>query len=196
MQRGEIARVLAVLSEMYDITISELSTEIWFNTLRDFDIKDVERATIQYMRTGHYKPKPADIIDLIISDKLAQAEQPAELSAEKAWSMVYKAICNSTYNSVKEFEKLPDIVQQAVGSADNLRGFAIDNNFNLGVAQSNFIRAFNTLQKRRDNDRQLKINAVKRGELPLQALNTLLGIEGGTEHEQLIDKSGEVKGIA
>lgn len=190
MQRGEIAKVLAVLSEMYDITISELSTEIWYNTLKDFDINDVEKATIQYVRTGRYKPKPADIIDLIIQDKLSQISTPETLSAEKAWSLVYKAICNSTYNSVKEFEKLPDIVQEAVGSADNLRGFAIDNNFNLGVAQSNFIRAFNTLQKRAENDRQLKIDAVKRGELPLTALNTFLAIEGDSKNEQLIDKGG------
>lgn len=168
MKREEIVSVLKVISETYDVQFTELSMEVWFNSLKDFDIKDVQKATWQYVRIGHYKPKPADIIDLIVSNNVPQ--QPEEMSAQEAWSLVYKAICNSAYNSITEFEKLPEMAQKAVGSADNLRSYALDYDFNIGVAQSNFLKAYNTLMERKKNDYALKIEAVKRGDLTIAQL--------------------------
>lgn len=166
MQREEIIMVLKILEDTYDVKITDISMEVWYVALKDFSCQDVQNATFEYIRTGKYKPKPADIIDLIISKKAPQ--QPEEMSAQEAWALVYKAICNSTYNSISEFEKLPELAQKAVGSADNLRSQAIDSDFNLGVAQSNFIRAYNTLLERKKMDYAMRLEAVKRGELSLE----------------------------
>ena len=185
MKRGELASVLVVFNELYDLQLTELNTEIWFNALAMYDIEDVKSAAMKYIRTGKYKPKPADIIDIIVDDIVAKAEPKEELSAQEAWSLVYKAICNSAYKSIEEFNKLPELVQKAVGSADNLKSNAIDAHFNLGVTQSNFYKAYTTLLKRQENDRLLKIEQIKRGELPVSALL----LERGN-NEQLIDKGG------
>ena len=166
MQREEIIMILKILEDTYDVKITDISMEVWYVALKDFSCQDVQNATFEYIRTGKYKPKPADIIDLIIARKAPQ--KPEEISAQEAWALVYKAMCNSNYNSVAEFEKLPEMVQKAVGSPDNLRSQAGDGNFNLGVAQSNFIRAYNTLLERKDNDYAMRIEAVKRGELSLE----------------------------
>lgn len=168
MQRSEIASVLNVIRDTYDVNFTELTMEVWYAALKDFDCKDVQKATFQYIRTGHFKPKPADIIELIVSAKAPQ--QAEEMGAQEAWSMVYKAICNSAYNSKEEFEKLPELVQKAVGSADNLRNQAIDADFNLGVAQSQFIKAYNTILERKKNDYAMRIEAVKRGDLSIEQL--------------------------
>lgn len=176
MQRKEILGILKVLCDTYDFEITDMKVEVWYMALKEFSCKDVQNATFEYIRTGKYKPKPADIIDLIISKKLPQ--QPEEMSAQEAWAYVYKAICNGAYNSVSEFEKLPEMAKKAVGSADNIRSQAIDSDFNLGVAQSNFIRAYNTLLERKKNDYAMKIEEVKRGNLRIEQLAPeLVGIE-------------------
>ena len=168
MQREEIASVLNVIRDTYDVNFTELTMEVWFNALKEFDFEDVQKATFEYIRTGKYKPKPADIIDLIVERKAPH--MPEEMSAQEAWGLVYKAICNSAYNSIQEFDKLPEMARKAVGSADNLRNYAIDSDFNLGVAQSQFIKAYNTILERKKNDYAMKIEAVKRGDLSIEQL--------------------------
>lgn len=168
MVREEMIKVFNILNDVYDMGFTDISAEVWYAVLKDFDFQDVQKATYEYIRTGKYKPKPADIIELIVDNKAPQ--MPDEMSAQEAWGLVYKAICNSAYNSIKEFEALPEIVQKAVGSADNLRNHAIDSDFNLGVAQSQFIKAYNAILERKKNDYALKIDAVKRGDLSLEQL--------------------------
>ena len=73
-----------------------------------------------YMRTDKYgrAPKVGQIIDAIEKTKA-----PA-LNANEAWALVYKAICNSLYNADAEFNKLPPLVQKAVGNPANLKEYA------------------------------------------------------------------------
>ena len=168
MQREDIIGIFNVIEDTYEVKMTNTLAEVWYNALKDFDTKDVQAAVWQYIRTGHYKPKPADIIDLIVSNKAPK--QPEEMSAQEAWSLVYKAICRSGYYSKEEFEKLPEMAQKAVGSADNLRQYALDSDFNMGVAQSNFIKAYNSLMERKKNEYALKIDAVKRGDLSIAQL--------------------------
>ena len=52
--------------------------------------------------------------------------------------MVYKAICNSGYNSVQEFDKLPEIIQKTIKSPAYLREIALAEGFRMGVESSNF----------------------------------------------------------
>ena len=170
MQRDEILNVLKIFEDTYDVNITNISAEVWYMALKDFDYKDVQKATFEYIRIGKYKPKPADIVDLILNSKVPQ--QPEELNPQEAWSLVYKAICNSAYNSIKEFEKLPEIVQKAVGSADNLKSMAIDSDFNFGVEQSQFIKVYNTMLERKSKEYQLRLEEVKKGNLPLNVLTT------------------------
>ena len=112
---------------------------------------------------------------------------PEEMSAQEAWALVYKAICNSAYNSAHEFDKLPELVKKAVGSADNLRNHAIDSDFNLGVAQSNFIKAYNTILERKKNDYTMKIEAVKRGDLSIEQLTH--GVIEKMENKLLLEEN-------
>ena len=76
--------------------------------------------------------------------KIQTISQPQELNEMEAWSLVSRAIRNSTYNSVEEFAKLPPLVQKAVGLPDQLRTLAMDENYNEQVASSNFIKCYRT----------------------------------------------------
>lgn len=111
----------------------------WHMALCDCKWDDVQRAFAMYMRTNTsgFAPAPGQIID-----KLVTLTIPQELNELEAWSMVRKALRNSTYNSDEEFAKLPEVVRKAVGSPGQLKTWAADEGFNEGVASSNFMRAY------------------------------------------------------
>lgn len=135
------------------------AANVWFETMSEYSYEQVNAGLNLYMQsdTKGFPPVPGQIID-----KIHTMTKPQELNEMEAWSLVYKAICNSTYNSVSEFEKLPPLVQKAVGLPDSLREWAMTENLNLEVVMSNFQRAYKVelklhdeLQKMPQNVRQL-----------------------------------------
>ena len=61
--------------------------------------------------------------------------------------MVYRIIGMGIYHADEEWEKLPDQVKNAI-SPVQIREWAMDENFNEGVAASNFMKSFQISQKR------------------------------------------------
>ena len=95
-----------------------------------------------------------------------------KITDSQAWAMVRKALENGNYHSAEEFEKLPELVKKAVGSADQLRIWAGDTDYNESVISSNFKRAYRTIVERAETEARL----------PIELRNRLGGIVG----EQLI----------
>ena len=74
----------------------------------------------------------------------------------EAWLLVSKALRNGTYGAVKEFNKLPPLVQKAVGSPDNLRNWAQTDSESIeNVVQSNFMRTYRTVVNRAKEYRKM-----------------------------------------
>ena len=74
----------------------------------------------------------------------------------REWSLVRKAVRNSGYHSVEEFEKLPEACQRAVGSAANLKEWALmDSERVETVEQSHFIRNYRTTVQRISEEKKL-----------------------------------------
>ena len=73
-----------------------------------------------------------------------------------------KALRNSTYNSAEEFKKLPALVQKAIGRSEQLRIWAMDEEFNESVTSSNFMRSYRVVMERRKEVNKLpeKIRAL------------------------------------
>lgn len=93
--------------------------QLWFNELEEFDYDTMKQGLRDYARTNEFPPCLCHFIDF------AMATEEAEyMSPEEAWGLVYKAICNSSYNSHEEFAKLPEEIQEAVGSPWNLKEMA------------------------------------------------------------------------
>lgn len=148
MTFNEAMKFVAVLMTVYpnyNPADEELAAKVWAEVTEDYTYKQVDTALKSYMRTNTsgFAPVPGQIID-----KIHTMTAPQELNEMEAWSLVYKAICNSTYNSVSEFEKLPPLVQKAVGLPDSLREWAMTENLNLEVVMSNFQRAYKAELKR------------------------------------------------
>ena len=128
MTGAETKKVLFVIRASYPEAFRGLSDDdleillaTWQTLLNDYTYEQVSLAVQHYLLNDTYgrAPKIGQIVEA-----LRKTSTKEELNANEAWGLVYKAICNSSYNSEREFEKLPPVVQKAVGSANNLKEYA------------------------------------------------------------------------
>lgn len=122
---------------------TDKAMDLWFDMLKDLSYESAYMALKKHVATSPFPPKIADIRGGA-TDFIA----PQELNEMEAWSLVSKAIRNSGYNSVEEFEKLPPLVQKAVGLPDQLRVWAFDERYNEGVVRGHFINCYKVVLER------------------------------------------------
>lgn len=117
----------------------ELMVRVWEDVLKDYTYEEVSTGLTAYIRTDTrgFAPSPGQIID-----KIHEVARPLSLNESEAWSLVRKAISNGTYNSAQEYAELPPAIQKAVGTHEQLRNWAMDEDFSEEVAKSNFERAY------------------------------------------------------
>ena len=153
MTRDDVVKLLRIISASYPnwkpANMSD-TADAWQLMLNDYDYGSVAVALKAYITTDNsgFAPSIGQIVNLL------HTMTDTELNESEAWNMVYKAICNSGYNSESEFANLPEIVQKAVGSAGNLRSMSIQDGFNISVESSNFKRIYRTTCER---EKQLRM---------------------------------------
>lgn len=138
----ESRKIIAVMMAAYPNykpIDTELAAKTWADVMEEYTYEQVDMALRLYVKSdiSGFAPAPGQIID-----KIYNLTNPTELNEMEAWSLVQKAICNSAYNSVEEFKKLPSLVQKAVGLPDSLRQWAMVEDLNKEVVMSNFQRAY------------------------------------------------------
>jgi hypothetical protein len=83
-----------------------------------------------------------------IKERIRQITQPEEMTEQEAWTLVSKALRNSTYGSEEEFAKLPPEIQAVVHDPGQLRQWATSPADEVEtVIASNFMRSFRAKQK-------------------------------------------------
>lgn len=138
MCKEEFMNIAAIMKAVYTFPgflPDDKAITIWFGLLKDMDYKEALQNLQYFMQTETRQPTPADI-------RRNPVAKEQSCSEGEAWTMVYKALCNSNYHALEEFDRLPPMVQRAVGSPDQLRIWAADPEFNEGVAASNFKRSY------------------------------------------------------
>lgn len=142
MTREETVKIIRIMVDSYPNykpnDISE-TVDVWQMMLEEYSYQQISMALKAYILSdnGGFAPSIGQLVD-----KIHSISEPQELNEMEAWALVQKAICNSTYNSVEEFEKLPPLVQKAVGLPSSLREWAMTENLNKEVITSNFQRAY------------------------------------------------------
>lgn len=149
--------------------------DVWYLCLNDYDYSLAQAGVKIYLTsdTKGYPPSVGQIIDSIHKIRNMNKSDMTEMAA---WGYVYKAICNSNYNSELEYQALPELVQNVVGNPAKLREWAqLDTNDVQTVIQSNFMRSFRALQNRQNE--YLKIpNDIKQmiSSQSMQPVNIIL----------------------
>lgn len=94
-----VAKVLAVLAEVYGIELSRSLIKAYQMVLRDIDDEILERASAAWMAKSKWFPKPAELREESIS-QIA----PQYLPAEDAWMMVLHHAERYGYSRKPEFD--------------------------------------------------------------------------------------------
>lgn len=126
---------------------------VWYALLKDLDYTAVSKAITEVLRTSKFPPTVADITERVHRDAAKE-----DLSEMEAWDLVRRAMRNSIYHSEEEFDRLPDAVKKAIGSAANLREMAtMDEDTVESVEQSHFVRSFRVITERRHAEEKAQL---------------------------------------
>lgn len=157
----------------------EHAVNVWYRLLRDLDYKTASLALQKHMMCSPFPPTIADIRSAA-AEFTSAVNGTEELSELSAWSLVRRAVRNSSYNAESEYERLPDVIRIAVGSPDNLREMAAMPIETVeSVEQSHFIRAYRAV-KSREKELQ-KLSPAVRQFLDGTASQLKLGMETETD---------------
>ena len=159
MTRDETIKILMVIQAAYpnykpqDKTIA---VNVWSEMLVDIPYEKASMAVKAYIQSDKsgFAPSIGDIREKA-QDIFAEEN---DLNETAAWSLVWKAICNSGYHAEEEFAKLPPVVQRAVHSPAQLREWALLENIDgktITVLQSDFQRVFRMEQQKEKERRKL-----------------------------------------
>lgn len=153
MTSNDVIEVLMIIKVCYPYFYRNLGDEeadclinIWSVLFADDDAKLVMEAVKSLTITLQYPPTIADI-----KEKMRLITQPDSTTEIEAWGIVRKAISNSSYESVKEFYKLPEDLQKLVGSPSQLKEWSMLDSTEITVIQSNFMRSYKA-KTARDNE--------------------------------------------
>lgn len=156
LTRENFSRVVKGMKKIWDkpgFIDDKTAFDLWYTLLSDYEDEVVNAAVEKYMMISRFPPTPADIRECA-----AEIVRPLqeEMTQEEAWNITLKAIRNSGYYSVEEFEKLPQVLQKVVSSPDHLKQMALMNSDELHtVEKSHFMKVFRTVIERRNNDERI-----------------------------------------
>lgn len=155
MNSLEAKKLFAIMMAVYPnfkLVDVDFAANTWSNILSDCTYDQASLALKAYIRSDSsgFAPSPGQLID-----KMQNFVSEKELNEIEAWSLVNRAIKNSGYNSVEEFDNLPETVKNAVGSPEQLRAWALDSSYNESVISSQFMRTYRTESARKTEFRKL-----------------------------------------
>ena len=144
MTKQEFSVIVKAIKAVYpNMLPDDGAKDVWFAMLSDLPYRQVATSLQAHMMSSKYPPTIAD---------LREDHVPKEMSELEAWAMVRKAIRNGSYGAEEEFEKLPPIVQQAVGAPSNLRQWAATDSDMIETVEAHFLKAFRAQQDRAKHD--------------------------------------------
>lgn len=115
---------------------------LWHTMFEDEPAQVVAAAVKAHIATDEKGFPPH--IGAIKSEIVKMTKPPElELSEMEAWALVSRAVSNGIYGAQKEFDALPPVVQQVVGSPNQLKEWAMMDADVVGsVVSSNFQRSY------------------------------------------------------
>ena len=158
MTRNETTKILAILEATYptfykDKNDKELNdvVSIWSEMFKEEPYELVTMILKEVIATSEYPPTIATIKNKIKEISIIDEESNSEL-----WEKLLKAIRNGYYGAVDEFNKLPGIVKEFVGSPRQLQELAeMDSDTIHSVVKGQFLKQIEIIKERQRAKEQL-----------------------------------------
>ena len=148
MTKQEFSIISKAIKAVYpNMLPDDGARDVWFSMLSDLPYMQVSAALQAHIMTSKFPPTIADL------RKNMNPEQG--ITELEAWSMVRKAIRNGSYGAEDEYERLPEIVQKAVGAASNLRQWARSDSGMMETIEAHFLKAFRIQRDRATQEAQI-----------------------------------------
>lgn len=159
MNKEETTDIVSLIIAAYpnhyksiNASVMQNTVFIWHEILKEYDVNIVKMALKSYIAndTKGFPPAPGQIIGHL-RNLIKVSKNEETMNGIEAWGLVSKALRNSLYNAEEQFNKLPALVQKAVGSPMILKEWA-----SLGVEEvqtvthSNFLRTYGAVVKREE----------------------------------------------
>lgn len=157
--KDETMKVVKIITATYPNMYKGITSDvlqnmisIWHEILKEYDYNLVQMALKSYIAndTKGFPPTPGQIVGHL-RNLIKVSQNDETMNGIEAWGLVSKALRNSLYNAEEQFNKLPALVQKAVGSPMILKEWA-----SLGVDEvqtvthSNFLRTYGAVVKREE----------------------------------------------
>ena len=180
---GLLADAIKTYFPRDNVLPTENALRLWYAELKDIPYQIAYAALRKYVLTNKFAPTIADI-----REQAAELynQREGDISENTAWQLVWKAICNSGYHAEEEFEKLPETVKRAVGSASQLRQWGLSevNDNTISYWKSDFQRIYRLEQQKELERRKLSPDVLKL----IQGQNTALEQQNKARIEQKRDE--------
>src|SRR3990167_3579737 len=135
--RKKLVKILVGFGELHDKEISDIITEIFFQTLSAFSIEDIEQAAGELVKRLKFFPKPADFIEILDSNE----DELALLS----WVSVCEAMSECAWGAVRFDDPATGNAVKALGG--HIRIKEMDERA-FGYVKNDFIRLYKIYRRR------------------------------------------------
>ena len=196
MELVETKKVLAYVASAFpryyaNVTRSSADRQaiVWNDALSDYSIQAVMAGVKSYITSDKsgFPPSPGQIIEHIHF-----IGNPRDHSGTEAWSLVRKAVNVPWDQFEASFANLPKVVQIAVGSPESLKELAqMDSQRFETVAQSNFLRMYDTAQRREAKEQTVSREVISMRDLVAKELDARVpkhkAVEGPVKEQPVIE---------
>ena len=159
MTKGEMTKVLSILKKAYPFFYKDITplegeeiSDLWYEMFKEDDVVLVIKAVKLFIKSDRKGFPPVIGVIKAKMEEIIEASRPKSISEFEAWQMVKDAARNSLYNSKKEFDKLPPIIQRVIGDHHTLKNWAETDRAQLEtMVQSFFIKSYKSACEQENN---------------------------------------------
>lgn len=185
MTREQTQQVLLNLKKAYPFFYKDIGpdegeeiADLWYEMFEDDDVALVVKAVKLFIKSDSKGFPPVIGVIKAKMEEIIEASRPKSISEFEAWQMVKDAARNSLYNSKKEFDKLPPLIQRVIGDYYTLRSWAeMDIDRLETIIQPNFIKSYKTACEQQNNCDKLATHIGINSEIQNKALEDPLNDE-------------------
>jgi len=166
MNKEQTIKILSIIKAAYpqwarDLKVNDaqMMVTLWNDMLQDYEYNLVQAAIKKVIATNKFPPSVSEVIESI---NYITSGGKSEMTEIEAWGLVRKAIKNSAYNAEEEFNKLPEKIQQAIGSHNVLHNWSQETVDGIEkVIGSNFMRSYKATVIRKKEEKQIPTSIKK-----------------------------------
>lgn len=147
MNREETLQLLTIIHSVFPDSVkpNDMTVAVWQSVLQE-PYEMVSKALYQYLRIGHFAPKPADLAELMY-----QGSVPS-MTAEAAWQEVrgaYMSLWSETdyRDAERAWRELPDLIRKICTAQDLIDwAFHVTSSEIKKYEKPRFMKAFEAVQ--------------------------------------------------